>query len=109
MITITKVILLPSADSRKVVASYKGKYVHEVLVNHLIKLAQKKVRLGEYDSLYMAIAVDWDIKSQIKQKQQHYRKMTKKLSLSYFKSLCKISWHKIWEPHVIARPLVKSA
>ena len=24
--------LLPSADSRKVVVSYKGKYVHEVLV-----------------------------------------------------------------------------
>ena len=34
-------ILLPSADSRRVV-SYKQKYVHEVLVNHLVKLAQEK-------------------------------------------------------------------
>ena len=25
-----------------VVFSYKGKYVHEVLVNHLVKLAQEK-------------------------------------------------------------------
>ena len=35
-------ILLPSADSRRVVVSYKRKYVHEVLVNHLVKLAQVK-------------------------------------------------------------------
>ena len=35
------VILLPSADSRRVVVSYKRKYVHEVLVNRLVKLAQK--------------------------------------------------------------------
>ena len=34
--------LLPSSDSRRVVVSYKRKYVHEVLVNHLVKLAQKK-------------------------------------------------------------------
>ena len=35
------VILLPSADhSRRVVVSYKRKYVHEVLVNCLFKLAQ---------------------------------------------------------------------
>ena len=33
------VILLPSTDSRRVVVSYKGKYVHEVLVNCLVKLA----------------------------------------------------------------------
>ena len=33
-------ILLPSADSRKVVV--KRKYVHEVLVNRLVKLAQEK-------------------------------------------------------------------
>ena len=31
--------ILPSAGSRKVV-SYKPKYVDEVLVNHLVKLAQ---------------------------------------------------------------------
>ena len=34
-------ILLSSADSRRVV-SYKRKYEHEVLVNRLVKLAQKK-------------------------------------------------------------------
>ena len=35
-------ILLPSTDSRKVVVSYKRKYVHDVLVNRLLKLAQEK-------------------------------------------------------------------
>ena len=40
-------ILLLSADSRRGVVSYKGKYVHEVLVNHLVKLVQAKVWLGE--------------------------------------------------------------
>ena len=39
---ISKVILLPSSDSRSVVVSYKQKYVHEVLINCLVKLAQKK-------------------------------------------------------------------
>ena len=34
-------ILLPSADSRRVVVSYKQKYVHEVLVNILAELAQE--------------------------------------------------------------------
>ena len=37
----------PSADSRRVVVSYKQKYVHKVLVNSLVKLAQEKVWLGE--------------------------------------------------------------
>ena len=32
----------PSADSRRVVVSYKQKYVHEALVNHLVKLFQEK-------------------------------------------------------------------
>ena len=32
--------------SRRVVVSYKRKYVHEVLVNCLLKLAQEKVWLG---------------------------------------------------------------
>ena len=41
------IILLPSADSRRVVVSYKLKYVHEVLVNCLVKFAQAKVWLGE--------------------------------------------------------------
>ena len=40
-------ILLPSADARRVFVSYKRKYVHEVLVNCLVKLAQEKVWLGE--------------------------------------------------------------
>ena len=35
-------ILLPSTDSRRAVVSYKRKYVHEVLVNPLVKLAQEK-------------------------------------------------------------------
>ena len=39
---ISAVILLPSTDSRRVVVSYKQKYVHEVLVNYLVKLAQEK-------------------------------------------------------------------
>ena len=39
---ISTAILLPSADSRRVVVSYKRKYVHEVLVNNLVQLAQEK-------------------------------------------------------------------
>ena len=39
---ISMAILLPSADSRRIVVSYKRKYVHEVLVNRLVKLAQEK-------------------------------------------------------------------
>ena len=38
---------LPPIYSRRVVVSYKRKYVHEVLVNCLIKLFQEKVWLGE--------------------------------------------------------------
>ena len=45
---ISTVILLPSADLfRRVVVSYKGKYVHKLLVNRLFKPAQEKVWLGE--------------------------------------------------------------
>ena len=36
------VMHLPSADSRRMVVSYKRKYVHEVLVSCLGKLAQEK-------------------------------------------------------------------
>ena len=39
---ISTAILLPSADSRRVIVSYKQKYVHEVLVNRLVKLTQEK-------------------------------------------------------------------
>ena len=44
---ISATILLPPADSRRVVVSYKRKYMHEVLVNPLVNLAQEKVWLGE--------------------------------------------------------------
>ena len=44
---ISTVILLPQANSRRVVVSYKQKYVHKVLVNHFVKLAQEKVLFGE--------------------------------------------------------------
>ena len=39
---ISTAILLPSADPKSIVVIYKGKYVHKVLVNHLVKLAQEK-------------------------------------------------------------------
>ena len=39
---ISMVFLLPSADSRRVVVSYQRKYVHKILVNGLVKLAQEK-------------------------------------------------------------------
>ena len=34
-------ILLPSPDSRMALVSYKRKYAHKLLVNHLVKLAQE--------------------------------------------------------------------
>ena len=36
----TAILLLPSVDSRRAVVSYKRKYVHEVLINRLVKLRQ---------------------------------------------------------------------
>ena len=39
---ISTAILLPSVDSRRVVVSYKQKYVQEVLVDRLVKLAEEK-------------------------------------------------------------------
>ena len=39
---ISTAIFLPYVDSRRVVVSYKRKYVQEVLVNCLVKLAQEK-------------------------------------------------------------------
>ena len=41
------VCMNPVIHSRRVVVSYKGKYVHELLVNCLFKPAQEKVWLGE--------------------------------------------------------------
>ena len=42
----TFILLLPLIQEGLFV-SYKGKYVHKVLVNSLVKLAQEKVWLGE--------------------------------------------------------------
>ena len=44
---ISVAILLPFPDSKRVVVSYKRKYVHEVVVICLVKLAEEKVWLGE--------------------------------------------------------------
>ena len=43
---ISTTILLPSADSREVVVSYMGNYVHKVLINRLVQLAQENVWLS---------------------------------------------------------------
>ena len=63
----SRAILLPSTDSRRVVVSYKQKYVHEVLVNRLVKPAQEKSVMRWTDHPDMTIAVDWDVKHQTKQ------------------------------------------
>ena len=55
------------ADSRRVGVSYKQKYVHKVLVNLLVKLAQIKSVVWLTDRLDMTIAVDLDLKPQTKQ------------------------------------------
>ena len=52
---ISTAILLPSADSRRIVVSYKRKYVHEVLVNCLVKLTQEKIVVRLTDHPYMTI------------------------------------------------------
>ena len=51
-------ILLPSADSRRVVVCYKRKYVLKVLVNRFVKLAQDKSVVRWADHPDMTIAVD---------------------------------------------------
>ena len=58
-------ILFPSADSRRVVVSYKRKYVYEVLVNSLFKLVREKsvVRRTGHPNM----TIEWDIKHQTKQ------------------------------------------
>ena len=43
----TVILPFPLIYSRRVVVSYKRKYVHELLVNRLFKPAQEKVWLGE--------------------------------------------------------------
>ena len=57
-----RLCLLPSTDLRWIVVSYKRKYVHEVLVNCLVKLAQEKCVIMWTDRPDMTIAVEWDVK-----------------------------------------------
>ena len=45
MIFFSATILFPSTGSRRVVVSYKRKYVDKALVNGLVKLSQEKVWL----------------------------------------------------------------
>ena len=49
---------LPLIYSRRVVVSYKRKYVHELLVNGLFKHVQEKSVVRSTDSPTMTIAVD---------------------------------------------------
>ena len=42
----TVILLLPLIYSRRVVVSYKRKYVHKLLVNRLLKTAQEKMLLS---------------------------------------------------------------
>ena len=64
---ISTTILLSSTDSRRVVVHFKRKYVHELLVNGLVKLAQENSVVKLTDRPDMTIAVDWGIKQQNKQ------------------------------------------
>ena len=53
--------------------------MHQVLVNHLVKLAEEKVWLGDCPD--MTIAVDWDIKHQTKQTKQKHEHLCKILNV----------------------------
>ena len=55
---ISSAMHLPSADLRRFVVSYKRKYVHQVLVNCLVKLAQETNFARLIDRPNMTIAVD---------------------------------------------------
>ena len=59
-------ILLPSADSKRVLVNQR-KYVHEALLNLLVKLAQEKSVVRYTIHLDMTMAIDCDVKYQIKQ------------------------------------------
>ena len=63
----TVILFLQLNHSRRDVVSYKRKYVHEVLVNRLFKLAHEKVWLDEHVRPTMTIAVDWEVEQQKKQ------------------------------------------
>ena len=63
---ISTAILLPSAYPRRVVVSYKREYVHEVLVNCLVQLADEISVARRTDRPDMTIAVDWEEPNQTK-------------------------------------------
>ena len=63
---------LPLIHSRRVVVSYKQKYVHELLVNRLFKPAQEKVWLGELTVPQWPKLLTWDVKQQNKQTKNLY-------------------------------------
>ena len=65
----------PLIHSRRIVVSYKGKYVNEVLVNCLFKLAQEKSVVRWTDCPAMTIAVDWDVKQQNKQTKYYLKQI----------------------------------
>ena len=69
---------LPLIHSRRVVVSYKRKYLHELLVNRLFKPAQEKVWLGELTVPQWPKLLTWDVKQQNKQT----NKMVKQSALS---------------------------
>ena len=60
---------LPHNHSRRIVVSYKRRYVHEVLVNCLFKLAQEKSVVRWTDRPAMTIAVDLGCKATKQTKQ----------------------------------------
>ena len=66
--------------------SNKQKYMHRVLVNPSVKLAQEKSVLRLTDRLDMTKAVDWDVKQQTKQANKRWHKYLPKLTLSYLMS-----------------------
>ena len=74
--------------SRRVVVSYKRKFVHEVLVNCLFKLAQEKVWLGE-----LTIAVDLGRKAKNKQNslQTHKSRVAPIVKLIKLKIISKLT------------------
>ena len=49
---------LPLNNARRIVVSYKQKYVHKILVNCLFKLARGKSVVKKTDCPAMTIAVD---------------------------------------------------
>ena len=64
-------------SKRRVVVSYKRKYVHELLVNRLFKPAQEKVWLSGTDRPAMTIAVDLGRKAtkQTNKRTKHSQKL----------------------------------